>query len=139
MFNNPKIICQVCGKAGHIAPQCYHLFDINYVGNANITMNLCSAIGINQENRSETNSVVQSLNLPKPIHSSSGFFFPQKQYASSTKSGQPFWPKTFSSHIVSPKTFLATPEIVSDLRWYMDSRVTNHVVRSLSQLNYWIY
>lgn len=75
MFNNPKIICQVCGKAGHIAPQCYHLFDINYVGNANITMNLCSAIGINQENHSETNSVVQSLNLPKPIHSSSGFFF----------------------------------------------------------------
>lgn len=30
--NKPKVICQLCGKAGHMALQCYHRFDITFLG-----------------------------------------------------------------------------------------------------------
>lgn len=33
VFNKPKVIYRVCGKAGHTALQCYHRFDTSYVGN----------------------------------------------------------------------------------------------------------
>ena len=31
-YSNQKPICQVCGKAGHIAIKCYHRFDLSYQG-----------------------------------------------------------------------------------------------------------
>ncbi|PON34229.1 Zinc finger, CCHC-type [Parasponia andersonii] len=32
-FNHQnKPICQVCGKAGHVAVKCYHRFDLSYQG-----------------------------------------------------------------------------------------------------------
>lgn len=32
-----KVICQVCGKTGHIALHCYHRFDVYYIGNNRVT------------------------------------------------------------------------------------------------------
>lgn len=32
-FVNPRVICQVCGKVGHVALKCYHRFDITFLGN----------------------------------------------------------------------------------------------------------
>ena len=28
-----KIICQICGRAGHVTVKCYHQFDITFQGN----------------------------------------------------------------------------------------------------------
>lgn len=30
--NKPKVVCQLCGKTGHMALQCYHRFDVTYLG-----------------------------------------------------------------------------------------------------------
>lgn len=30
----PKIMCQLCGKMGHVAMKCYHRFDITFVDNS---------------------------------------------------------------------------------------------------------
>lgn len=32
-FNKPRVVCQLCGKSGHVVLQCYHRFDIHYTGN----------------------------------------------------------------------------------------------------------
>lgn len=33
-FSKPKIMCQLCGKAGHVAMKCYHRFDITFMDNS---------------------------------------------------------------------------------------------------------
>lgn len=32
-FSKPNVVCQICGKNGCTTFQCYHRFDITYVGN----------------------------------------------------------------------------------------------------------
>lgn len=46
-FNMPKIMCQLCGKMGHVAMKCYHRFDITFVDNSH-SHKLMILLGISQ-------------------------------------------------------------------------------------------
>ena len=105
--NNSRPVCQVCGKVGHIAMNCYHRFDRNYQNNTQNGGMFTRTPNQYQshQNQNQSNEVPALTNSPH-----------QANYHQST-------------------AYYATPETVGDPAWYADSGATNHVTPQLSNLS----
>ncbi|XP_031266558.1 uncharacterized protein LOC116124947 [Pistacia vera] len=135
-----RLICQVCGKTGHLALNCYHRFDTNFTGENNV-------LG--------RGSFVQ--NYPRPPFQQSqfyGYYSPQvphnssfspnmrppQVYPGSQSSASSFYNQAFLSQTQfqngsNPLAHYTTsPSTIQDASWYMDSGAIDHVTSDLSQL-----
>lgn len=49
-FQKLRVVCQVCGKPGHITLNCYQRFDVTYIGNSKVSSGVTSNIQQNDLN-----------------------------------------------------------------------------------------
>lgn len=164
-YFRPRPICQVCGKGGHYALQCYHRFDHGFQGFLapgsshfgtssttlpNSTTDQAQALLVARIMTAPTtlsNGHSPYVNTEVPSYSNSGFpgvssighlvagqaQYPQmtqSEITSSQSTGQSQSSVSSSSHIIP----IATPQVVSDQTWYVDSGATNHMTADVNNL-----
>lgn len=67
-FFKPKVICQLCGKSGHVVLQCYHRFDTNFQGNQNHGYHYAPEASFSSQNNQSLSPVQAFFATPHTGH-----------------------------------------------------------------------
>ncbi|KAL5815035.1 hypothetical protein ACOSQ4_025676 [Xanthoceras sorbifolium] len=128
-WNNNRPPCQICGRSGHSAFQCYSRFDRSFQQQsfANTTNNGPSATGGGQAQQG--NNYQGHMVQTQHNFSDSGGQFQTLQ------GNQPGFQGNFQNFQAYYGQHSTTPETVSDPTWYADSGATSHVTSDLGKLS----
>ena len=94
-FFKPKIFCQVCGKPGHTAVQCYHRLDLSYNGPQN-HLSYNGPQNQNQPQQPQYHQTIQQQSFPPNqtefLEQANQVFYLQKDHGSTSQSKETLIP-----------------------------------------------